>query len=107
LTGFEGPVKVKGSMFLHPETPSSKGIQRMVEHPEEGCEANLLEGWSKHLKKGSHSKWATSLCFVMVSDGWFKLLISNLFSDAEYQATCATYWNAVCYGGYTDRQATN
>jgi len=48
LTGIEGPVKVKGSMFLHPETPSSKGIQRMVEHPEEGCETNLLEGWNKH-----------------------------------------------------------
>jgi hypothetical protein len=44
LTGFEGSVKVKGSMFLHPETPFRKGIQRMVEHPEEGCETNLLEG---------------------------------------------------------------
>jgi hypothetical protein len=44
LTGFEGPVKVKGSMFLHPETPYSKGIQRMVERTEEGSKTDLLEG---------------------------------------------------------------
>jgi len=48
LTGFEGSVKVKGSMFLHPEMPSSKGIQRTVERPKEGCKTNLLEGWNKH-----------------------------------------------------------
>jgi hypothetical protein len=44
LTGFEGPVKVKGSMFLHPETPFRKGIQSTVERPEDVWYFDSLEG---------------------------------------------------------------
>jgi hypothetical protein len=49
LTSFEGPVKVKGSMFLHPEMPFCKGIQRTVEHPDEDFKTNLLRGETTHI----------------------------------------------------------
>jgi hypothetical protein len=46
---YEGPLKVKGSLFLHPETTFCKAIQSVVEPPKVVCDFKLLESEGRML----------------------------------------------------------